>query len=112
MWFNKKKKSSKTEIICQIPGIEPECTEALVALGYETVAQLTAKDAEEMYYELCLARGQVQEKSILYGFRCAIYYATVHTPDPKKLHWWYWKDSDANEEITDVEQLVEMYKQN
>ena len=112
MWFNKKKKSSKTEIIIQIPGIEPECAEALTELGYETVSQLKGKDAEEMYYELSIRRGAVIEKSVLYGFRCAIYFATVHTADPKKLHWWYWKDSDANEEITDVEQLAEMYKQN
>ena len=111
MWFNKKKKSSKTEIIAQIPGIEPECAEALRELGFETVSQLKSKDAEEMYYELSIRRGEVIEKSVLYGFRCAIYYATVHTADPKKLHWWYWKDEAATDEITDLDHIVEMYKE-
>ncbi len=99
MWLFNKKKSSKTENISEIPGIEQDCVEALIELGFDNVTQLRAKDAEEMYYELSLRRGRVQEKSILYGFRCAIYYATVHTADPKKLHWWYWKDSAANEDV-------------
>lgn len=88
MWFNKKKKSSKTEIISRIPGIEEECKVALSELGYESTSQLKGKDAEEMYYELSIRRGQVVEKSVLYGFRCAIYYSTVQVADPKKLHWW------------------------
>lgn len=110
MWFNKKKKSSKTEIISQIPGIEEECVAALAELGFENTTQLKGKDAEEMYYELSIKRGQVAEKSILYGFRCAIYYSTVKTADPKKLHWWYWKDESSDDEITDIEQLAQMYK--
>ena len=109
MWFNKKKKSSKTEIISEIPGIEQDCADAIMELGFETVSQLKMKDAEEMYYELSIKRGAVQEKSILYGFRCAIYYATVRTADPKKLHWWYWKDESSDDEIDDIEQLVEFH---
>lgn len=111
MWFNRKKKSSKTQIIAQIPGIEPECAEALTELGYETVSQLKGKDAEEMYYELSIRRGAVIEKSVLYGFRCAIYYATVHTADPKKLHWWYWKDEQSTDETADLNQLLDMYNE-
>lgn len=111
MWFNKKKKSSKTQIIAQIPGIEQDCAEALTELGYETVSQLNGKDAEEMYYELSIRRGAVIEKSVLYGFRCAIYYATVHTADPKKLHWWYWKDEQSTDETADLNQLLDMYNE-
>ncbi len=111
MLFRKSKKSSKTEILSQIPGVEPECAEALTLLGFTKVSQLKGKDAEEMYYELSMKRGEVAEKSLLYQFRCAIYYATVKTADAKKLHWWYWKDSTANDEIIDVEQLLEMYKE-
>lgn len=111
MLFSKRKKSSKTEILTDIPGIEPECAEALTLLGYSKVSEIKGKDAEEMYYQLSAIRGEVAEKSLLYQFRCAIYYATVKVADPKKLHWWYWKDSSANDEIIDVEQLIEMYKE-
>ncbi len=106
MWFNKKKKSSKTEIISQIPGIEEECIVALTELGFENTSQLKGKDAEEMYYELSIRRGQVLEKSILYGFRCAIYYSTVQVADPKKLHWWYWRDSDSDATDEDYAELM------
>ena len=73
MWFNKKKKSSKTEIIAQIPGIEPECAEALRELGFETVSQLKSKDAEEMYYELSIKRGEIMSsrKQEVKGRACA-----------------------------------------
>ncbi len=111
MLFSKRKKVSKTENIDSIPGIEKECVEALRELGYENVSSLQGKDAEEMYYKLSAIKGSVQKKELLYGFRCAIYYATVKKADPKKLHWCYWKDSTANDEIIDVETLLEMYKQ-
>ncbi len=111
MLFSKRKKSSKTENINQIPGIEAECAEAIRELGYSSVSKLQGEDAEEMYYKLSAIKGCVQAKELLYGFRCAIYYATVKKADPKKLHWWYWKDSTANDEIIDVEALLEMYKE-
>lgn len=111
MWFIKKKKPSKTEIIAEIPGIEQECADALSELGFDSVSQLKGKDAEEMYYELSIKRGEVLEKSILYGFRCAIYYATVQTADPKKLRWWYWKDTDSDPIPTTSEELIEIYRE-
>lgn len=110
MWFNKRKKSSKTEIISEIPGVEAECEVALRELGYDSVPQLKGKDAEEMYYELSIRRGEVLEKSLLYQFRCAIYYATVQTADPKKLHWWYWKDEETADTGVDIEDLPTLYE--
>lgn len=112
MWFNIKKKSSKTEIISLIPGVEQDCIDALAELGFDCVSQLKGRDAEEMYYELSIKRGAVQEKSVLYGFRCAIYYATVQVADPKKLHWWYWKDSETESTEDDIRELMDMIDSN
>ncbi len=103
MLFSNKKKSLKTQNIDEIPGIERECANALKELGYESVSQLKSKDAEEMYYQLCALRGKIQEKELLYSFRCAVYYATVVKADPKKLHWWYWKDSTFDSELPENE---------
>ena len=110
MFFFNRKKSCETEEISTIPGIEAEGVAALEELGFKKVSELKGKDAEEMYYELSVKRGEVTEKTLLYQFRCAIYFATVKKADPKKLHWWYWKDSSANDEIISVEQLIEVYK--
>lgn len=108
----KSKKIKKTEILEKIPGIEPECVEYLKELGYTSVSQLKKKDAEEMYFKLCIDRGAPVEKSLLYQFRCAIYYATVKQADPKKLHWWYWKDSNANRSVISDEELIKIYEEN
>lgn len=108
MLFKKDKRPSPGSDISTVPGIEHEAVEALRELGFNTVGELRAKDAEEMYYKLSLERGEVAEKELLYQFRCAIYYATVKKADPKKLRWWYWRDKDENSELS-AEELIAMY---
>ena len=110
MLFSKNKGKKRNEKVEKIPGIEREGVEALKELGYENTSSLAGEDAEKMYYELSARRGDVADKSILFQFRCAIYYSTVKKADPKKLHWWYWKDSSANDDVIGVEDLIEMYK--
>ena len=36
--------------------------------------------------------GMVQDRCLLYVFRCAVYFAETPKPQPKKLLWWNWKD--------------------
>ena len=109
MLFKKDKRPSPGSDISTVPGIEHEAVEALRELGFNTVDELCAKDAEEMYYKLSLERGEVAEKELLYQFRCAIYYATVKKADPKKLRWWYWCDKDENAGLSD-EELLKIYE--
>ena len=109
MLFFKSASKGKTEIIERIPGIEPNGAETIKLLGFKKVSELKKQDAEELYYSLCSTNKSVEDKTILYQLRCAIYYATVKTPDPKKLHWWYWKDSDANETLISDEELFQIY---
>lgn len=109
MLFKKDRRPSPGSDISTVPGIEREAVEALRELGFNTVGELCAKDAEEMYYKLSLERGEVAEKELLYQFRCAIYYATVKKADPKKLRWWYWRDKDENAGLSD-EELLKIYE--
>lgn len=113
MFFSKKKiKAEGSGEIKSIPYIEPSCVQALEELGVVSVSDLKGRDAENMYYEISAKRGEVQDKSLLFELRCAIYYATVKKADPKKLHWWYWRDAPSSEDALSVEELVEMYNQN
>ncbi len=112
MGLFKKKAPVKKEKIEEIPGIEPEGAQIIRGLGFEKVDDLRQKDAEELYYTLCTGRKTIVDKSVLYQLRCAIYYASVRVPDPKKLHWWYWKDSDANETLLSDEDLLQIYRNN
>ena len=107
-----KKPFGKTENIEKIPGIEQSGIQAIKELGFSKVSELYKCDAEELYYTLCLANNALTDKSVLFQLRCAIYYATVKTADPKKLHWWYWKDSDANDSLLSEEDLIQIYTQN
>ena len=108
MLFKKDKRPLPCSDISTVPGIEKEAVQALRELGYNTVGELRAKDAEEMYYKLSLDRGDIAEKELLFQFRCAIYYSTVKKADPKKLRWWYWRDKDENSELS-AEELIAMY---
>ena len=40
-------------------------------------------------------RGQHQDRCVLYVFRCAVYFATEPAPEPERLKWWNWMDTDS-----------------
>jgi hypothetical protein len=91
-------KSQKTESIkdlTQIPGIGKSIANDLWNIGIRKVADLRKRDPEELYDLSNRFAGVVQDRCLLYTFRCAVYYAST---DPKKqktekLKWWNWKDS-------------------
>lgn len=75
-----------------IPGVGPSVAHDLIQLGITQVADLKNRDPEELYRTSNKIAGAVQDRCLLYVFRCAVYYASVQKRDPKKLQWWYWKD--------------------
>jgi len=68
-------------------------------INIKSVAQLNGKDPEKLYELSNAHAGAVQDRCVLYIFRCAVYYA--ETPagerDPEKLKWWNWKDLKAKQ---------------
>lgn len=75
-----------------IPGIGKSLAEDLYGLGIRKVNDLVGKDPEELYNRQCEIQGIKVDRCILYTFRCAVYFASNTTHDPKKLQWWNWKD--------------------
>ena len=78
----------------QIPGIGPSIARDLRALGVLKVADLRGKSPERMYADSNRLRGVVQDRCLLYAFRCAVYYATERKPKPRLLKWWNWSDDN------------------
>lgn len=76
----------------QIPGVGPAMAEDLRKLGITEVAQLKDKDPEQLYQSLNEILGYVEDRCVLYVFRCAVYYAKTDCPDSEKLKWWNWKN--------------------
>jgi hypothetical protein len=81
--------------ITSIPGVGKSIAGDLWNIGIREIPDLYGKDPEELYSLSNDFAGSVQDRCLLYVFRCAVYYA--ETPqdeqDPEKLKWWNWKDN-------------------
>ena len=77
-----------------IPGVGKSIAGDLIQIGIKCVADLKGKDPERLYDDSNKAAGCVQDRCLLYVFRCAVYFAKtpVHKQDTEKLKWWNWKD--------------------
>ncbi|MBI5473063.1 MAG: helix-hairpin-helix domain-containing protein [Ignavibacteriae bacterium] len=76
----------------QIPGVGPSIAKDLLAIGITRINDLKGKDPERLYEMSNRKAGVVQDRCLLYVFRCAVYFASTKKPSPEKLNWWYWKD--------------------
>lgn len=75
-----------------IPGVGKSIAQDLRDLGVNSVSDLHDKDPQEMYDDLCSARGMHIDRCMLYVFRCAVYFASNKDHDAEKLKWWNWMD--------------------
>jgi nucleotidyltransferase/DNA polymerase involved in DNA repair len=75
-----------------IPGVGPSIAADLRRIGITRVAQLRSADPQRLYERSNAKAGVVQDRCLLYVFRCATYYASRPVHEPEKLKWWNWKD--------------------
>ena len=97
MLFKRKPKEPKNVRIADLPFLTAEAKEAFRVLEIEETAQLRGKEADNFYLDYCVESGGVADRVILYEMRAAVYFADTAKPDEKKLRWWYWKDTIAND---------------
>lgn len=78
----------------RIPGVGVSIANDLWIIGITRVEQLAGKDPMVLYDTSNQFAGAIQDRCLIYVFRCAVYFA--ETPpadrDPEKLKWWNWKD--------------------
>jgi nucleotidyltransferase/DNA polymerase involved in DNA repair len=75
-----------------IPGIGKSIAKDLIDIGINHIDDLKGKNAEQLYNRSNKFVGNVQDRCLLYAFRCAIYFAEGGR-DSRKLKWWNWKDN-------------------
>lgn len=75
-----------------IPGVGKSIARDLIGIGIHKVSDLKNKDPEILYNKSNIKKGIVQDRCLLYVFRCAVYFAETKKPNPEKLKWWNWKD--------------------
>jgi len=77
-----------------IPGIGKSLATDLWNIGITSIDDLKDKDPEVLFTLSNDYARVVQDRCVLYAFRCAVYFA--QTPpehrEEEKLNWWFWKD--------------------
>ena len=77
-----------------IPGVGKSLATDLWNIGITAIADLKGKNPDQLYDLSNKFAGTIQDRCVLYVFKCAVYYA--NTPAAKheteKLKWWNWKD--------------------
>jgi hypothetical protein len=66
----------------------------LADLAIRRVSDLRRRNPERLYQRLCTLRGEHIDRCVLYVFRCAVYFAARPNPEPERLKWWNWKESN------------------
>jgi len=76
-----------------IPGIGKSIANNLYDIGIRSVEDLAGKNPESLFELSNVYVGVVQDRCLLYCFRCAVYFSETEPTerDPEKLKWWNWK---------------------
>jgi hypothetical protein len=80
-----------------IPGVGKSIANDLWIIGIREVPDLKGQDPELLYQQSNNFAGMVQDKCLLYVFRCAVYFAETPSEDreTEKLKWWNWKNHNV-----------------
>lgn len=79
--------------LMRIPGVGKSIANDLLNININSVEDLKGKDPEVLYDRSNEYAGVVQDRCLLYVFRCAVYFSENPEPEPEKLKWWRWKDT-------------------
>ncbi len=74
--------------LMQIPGVGKSIAQDLINIGIKSVKDLKGKDPQKLYNKSNKFAGVVQDRCLLYVFRCAVYYAETDKPKAELLKWW------------------------
>ncbi|AEV98179.1 pathogenicity locus [Niastella koreensis] len=83
--------------LSKIPGVGKSIAADLLNIGIRSIDDLKGKDPLLLYDRSNQFAGCVQDRCLLYVFRCAVYFAETpaNDQDREKLKWWNWKDSNS-----------------
>lgn len=86
--------NSSIKELTTIPGVGKSIAADLINIGIKRIEDLKGKDPEKLYEKSNEFAGCIQDRCLLYVFRCAVYFAETpkHNRERDKLKWWNWKD--------------------
>lgn len=80
--------------LTKIPGVGKSIATDLYNINIRVIDDLVGRSPEDLYRQSNELVGCIQDRCLLYVFRCAVYYAETPTDkqDKELLKWWNWKD--------------------
>ena len=80
--------------LMQIPGVGKSISNDLTNIWIYSINDLKRGNPEYLYEKSNKVAGLVQDRCLLYVFRCAVYFSETEDKDrdQEKLKWWNWKD--------------------
>lgn len=87
-------KAEQLKQLRQIIGVGKSIANDLWDIDICSIEDLKGKSPEKLYELSNQKAGVVQDRCLLYVFRCAVYYAETeeHLRKKEKLLWWNWKE--------------------
>jgi hypothetical protein len=79
------------DFLTAVPGIGKSIANDLRQIGVKSIEDLQGKNPEKLYQLSNKLVGKIQDRCLLYVFRCGVYFAEGGR-DSEKLKWWNWKD--------------------
>jgi nucleotidyltransferase/DNA polymerase involved in DNA repair len=88
------KKRYPSQSLTDIPGVGKSIANDLRNIGIHRIDDLKGMDPGLLYELSNQYAGTIQDRCVLYVFRCVVYFAETREQiqDSEKLKWWYWKD--------------------
>ena len=77
-----------------IPGVGKSLATDLWNIGINSVEELKGQNPDYLFDLSNNFAGIIQDRCVLYVFKCAVYYADTpkEEHEAEKLKWWNWKD--------------------
>jgi hypothetical protein len=87
-------KETSLKELRSIPGVGKSIANDFFNIGIRKVSDLKGHDPDLLYDLSNRFAGTVQDRCLLYVFRCAVYFASTpeENQEKEKLQWWNWKD--------------------
>lgn len=87
-------KNLDPEKLTSIPGVGKSIEQDLFNIGIRKVSDLKGQNPEKLFELSNNHAGVIQDRCLLYVFRCVVNYAnnSGNVRNKEKLKWWNWKD--------------------
>ncbi len=79
-----------TRRLRDLAGVGRSIEADLRSLSVQTVAELAARDGDQLYRQLCDQTGTRQDPCVLDTFRCAVAQARDSNLPQEQRNWWWW----------------------